>query len=706
MISVLMPYWDRLEALKTALDAMARHYPTVDMEVVIADDGGTVPLVLDGEYPWPVTVLRLPAKDGAKNPCVPFNEAAKLAKGDVLVITNPEILHTDPVLPEMLKSLKKLGPNGYVLAACWCPDEDKWHCHSTLRPLELHGIQHPKGSGLHFCAMLQRSLWDGIGGFDPAYRDGAGYDDNDLVMKLGKYGAKFLIRDDLVVTHPKNGARTQWPEGGFARNAEIFISKWKRPVTFVSVQVGNYEGRGAEYVNNLFDMVKRNLSAGYPGRFVCITDDPTGLHRDIEVIQAPSDIHGWWVKLWMFKRGLFAEGERLIFMDLDTLVIGELDSLAGYSGKFATLRDFYNPELLGPAIVCWTACEDVAAIYDEWAAAGHPTAGHGDQWWLCRMDQGRFARNCDKLQDLYPGMFVSFKADCRPYPPKAAKVVCFHGQPRPHNCPEKWVADVWKIGGASAAEMLIISNTVKERVSRNVAYACAADFRWLDLYDARSGVVCIVGGGPSLANDIEELKIRQQNGHQIWALNGCARFLLENGVDVDAQIILDGRPENVDFIVPVAAYFIASQCDKSVIDGVRGRNVTLFHANTDGVVDSIPENNKPLHLISGGSTVALNTMAIAYTQGYRNIHLFGVDSSYEAEHHIYAQSLNDNDAVMNVSVEGEQFKAAPWMVAQVNQFQELAAALANAGCVITVHGYGLLPFVAWRMADANQQKAA
>lgn len=698
MISVLMPYWDRPKATRKALEAMARLYAGVDMEIIIADDGSPVPLVLDTEYPWPVTVLRLPGKNEAKNPCLPFNEAAKVAKGDVLVITNPEILHDSPVFPQMLESLKKLGPNGYVLAACWCPDENKWHCHSTLRPLELHGIQHPKGSGLHFCAMMNRSLWDGIGGFDNAYRDGAGYDDNDLVMKLGAYGAKFMIRDDLVVTHPKNGARTQWPDGSFARNAEIFVGKWKRPVTFCCVQVGNYEGRGAEYVNNLFDMVKRNLSAGYPGRFVCITDDATGLHPDIQVIKAPEGIGGWWVKLWMFKRGVFNEGERVIFMDLDTLVIGELDVLAGYSGQFATLRDFYYPQQVGPAVIAWEVSDLSASIYEEWKACGFTTQGHGDLWWINNLNQGRFAARCDKLQDLYPGMFVSFKAGCNPYPPKAAKVVCFHGQPRPHNSGQKWVDDVWKVGGSSAAELLIVSNTAQERVARNVAYACTLDLPWLD-YSNRDGALCIVGGGPSLADDIDELRNRQKNGQKIWALNGCARYLLENGIDVDAQIILDGRAENIGFIMPVASYFIASQCDREIFDAVKGRNVTLFHANTEGIADVIPANGKPLHLISGGSTVGLNTMAIAYTQGYRDIHLFGYDSSYADGHHAYPQPLNDSDIPLDVSVEGEKFKASGWMVAQVNQFQQLAPALAEAGCIITVHGYGLLPFVAQKMSQ-------
>lgn len=41
----------------------------------------------------------------------------------------------------------------------------------------------------------------------------------------------------------------------------------------------------ALYVNNLASMVKRNLTLPY--RFVCFTDDPTGLDNDIETFPLP-----------------------------------------------------------------------------------------------------------------------------------------------------------------------------------------------------------------------------------------------------------------------------------------------------------------------------------------------------------------------------------------------------------------------------------
>lgn len=224
MISVIMPYWKRPDATYKALALYAKHYSDLDMEVILVDDGShdfTHP-----GYPW-LNVVQLPKKELPKNPCVPINKGVQYASGDVLVITNPEILHESPVLPQMLEQLRAMGDNGYVLAATWYDRDGRWHCHSHITADGYHeSTKQPKGSGYHFCAMLNRSLWDRAGGFDEEYREGEGYDDPDFVWRVHRAGGQFLIRDDLVVVHTRDGASTNWPAGGLDRNKAMFMRKW------------------------------------------------------------------------------------------------------------------------------------------------------------------------------------------------------------------------------------------------------------------------------------------------------------------------------------------------------------------------------------------------------------------------------------------------------------------------------------------------
>ena len=229
-ISVVMPYWRRAEVTKRSLALYEKHYAgKLDFQVVLVDDGSRDIYVDEPPpYPW-LTVIHLAQKDTPKNPCVPINAGVMVARGDVIVLTNPEIMHHQPVLGQMYETLQELGDNGYVLAACWFEQEKQWHCHSSMTKDGWHqgsNARQPVGSGFHFCAMLNRSLWTKAGGFDDEYRDGAYYDDPDWVNRVSRAGAIFKIRDDLVVEHVRQGAEVNWPGGAADRNKAIFLRKW------------------------------------------------------------------------------------------------------------------------------------------------------------------------------------------------------------------------------------------------------------------------------------------------------------------------------------------------------------------------------------------------------------------------------------------------------------------------------------------------
>lgn len=216
MISIVMPYYERQALLDRGLASIRAQYDAEAFDIVICDDGSPTPVQAPGCH-----VVTLPKKNYALNPCVPLNRAVAAAIGDVLVITNPEIEHRTPVLYEMAKNL---GPSDYVMAACQ-DVSGRWLCASHVRGGEDGRGFIPFGAGFHFCAMLRRELWNRAGGFDEAYRDGAAFDDNDWLMRLVTVGARFIMRDDLVVYHHR-AERVEWPSGGWHRNRALFHEKW------------------------------------------------------------------------------------------------------------------------------------------------------------------------------------------------------------------------------------------------------------------------------------------------------------------------------------------------------------------------------------------------------------------------------------------------------------------------------------------------
>jgi hypothetical protein len=178
--------------------------------------------------PFPVRVVRLRRKSRPLNPCVPINAGVREARGDVIALSGPDMMHArGPILAQMRDELAD-GPLKYVMAAAWHAAGRRWHCHSTNRRSDSGDVGSilPPGFDYHFMSMMHRSLWDACGGFDEDYRDGCGYDDPDFVMRLHRAGAMPVFRDDLVVEHVRDGARAAWPAQGYTRNRELFFSKW------------------------------------------------------------------------------------------------------------------------------------------------------------------------------------------------------------------------------------------------------------------------------------------------------------------------------------------------------------------------------------------------------------------------------------------------------------------------------------------------
>lgn len=195
----------------------------------------------------------------------------------------------------------------------------------------------------------------------------------------------------------------------------------------VAVQVGNYCGMGKEYAAAFFSGMRRNLTGSHS--YLCITDDPSTLPEGVEAIAPEPGLCGWWNKMAMFKPGKLPEGQAF-YADLDTVALGSMDDFMTYRGAIIGMRDPFNKNRFGSAIMAWDvrACE---YIWDAFDRAGRLQFDpEGDQAFI----ESVIPRFPDRWQDILPGQIVSFKADCRPLGGIApgARIICFHGKPRPH----------------------------------------------------------------------------------------------------------------------------------------------------------------------------------------------------------------------------------------------------------------------------------
>lgn len=204
------------------------------------------------------------------------------------------------------------------------------------------------------------------------------------------------------------------------------------------VETGNYLGRGAEYVRKLKDAVARHLSE--PHVFRVYTDSllrhwPSLQVTGLEITEIKPLAGGsWWNKLHLFSPIAFQPGDRVLYLDLDTIIVGSLDSLARASGILHLGKWGWTKNDFGSGVMAWRHGEH-AEIWERFTPKV-PTKYRGDQDWLTHL--GGWAA-------LPDGVCVSYRYHCQKLgkPPEGAAVVCFHGVPKPHQVTEQWATESW-----------------------------------------------------------------------------------------------------------------------------------------------------------------------------------------------------------------------------------------------------------------------
>jgi hypothetical protein len=215
-----MPYWNRQGDWTRARAAYDKLYPDMQLEFSICDDGSPVPL-RDTQDPKE-RICRLPIKQDAKCPVTPINCAIRNATNDIIVLTNPEMIHHERVLDKMLAAWT--GPNDYVMTGCRDSMHGQWYAGPER---DYKGCLIPPGTHYHFCVLFHRSLFERAGGFDEEYRDGHAWDDNDWLFRLWALGdVNFKYVPGVVMHYRALLQRSIWKPALLKRNEILFRKKW------------------------------------------------------------------------------------------------------------------------------------------------------------------------------------------------------------------------------------------------------------------------------------------------------------------------------------------------------------------------------------------------------------------------------------------------------------------------------------------------
>ena len=240
----------------------------------------------------------------------------------------------------------------------------------------------------------------------------------------------------------------------------------------------------ASYVTMLQNAVAANLKREH--RFICVTDNPSALEPGVEGLQMPDmgiplryQRRGCWPKLSIFAPNLLPASTPTLYLDLDIVVRRDLDCFFDrleQNRGFHALRE-WNPTLWNFVPVSMRPNrgvqgsilgfypEDQERLFEEFM---NNMDAH------CKnhaLDQDFLTENAEQVQFWPIEWTASFKWHCvKYYPlnklmpkikePSSAKIVVFHGNPRPIDVvplgsyrwgtkrkfghgPVDWVRDYW-----------------------------------------------------------------------------------------------------------------------------------------------------------------------------------------------------------------------------------------------------------------------
>lgn len=188
---------------------------------------------------------------------------------------------------------------------------------------------------------------------------------------------------------------------------------------------------GGRYTPLWVKRLKRNVEQFAPQhRFVCLSDCTID---GIETVPLKHEWPTWWPIIEVFRPGLF-DG-RVLYCDLADIIVDDIKDLCVDSG-FIISRDpaFPGPRRFCSGVMAFDATDN--ELYTEFKPE-YIKRLRGDQDWIAELRP--------KARKFPEEWIVSYKAQCKGpgKVPAKAKVVLFHGVPKPPEVEDAWVRESW-----------------------------------------------------------------------------------------------------------------------------------------------------------------------------------------------------------------------------------------------------------------------
>ena len=217
-VSFIIPTYNCLAVTQAMLASLQATLPAgLDHEIIFVDDGSTdgTREWLQGLSPGPRPALRVLLNERNLGYAAANNRAVRVAEGRLLALLNDDLVLQPRWLEPMLAAHRALGPRAGIIgnvqldAKTGAVDHAGIVINATGKPVHARALP-ARGwrvaSSIRrvpaltaACVLLERSLWEQLGGFDEGFVNGG--EDVDLCFRARAAGRINAVALDSVIGH-------------------------------------------------------------------------------------------------------------------------------------------------------------------------------------------------------------------------------------------------------------------------------------------------------------------------------------------------------------------------------------------------------------------------------------------------------------------------------------------------------------------------